>query len=327
MALATRRVFNSWLVGSAAVGLASSAHAQAAKPGPALPKLHIVIPANEGGGWDQTGRALGAAMLAAGAVTQVAYENIGGKGGTIGLARYVEKYDADPDALLISGMVMVGAVALQRPAVDMSRIAPLARLTSDYEVVAVRVDSPIRTAGDLIAKLRAEPAGVAIAGGSAGGVDHMFAGLLARAAGQAAALNYQPYPGGAEVVAAVESGKAIAGISGYSEFSEHIARGKLRAIGVSSRRPFQGMPSVQQQGVDAEIANWRGVFTGKAVPIERRAALVDALRRTVATDGWKQTIARNNWDNFWMEGADLKSFLELNQAMAGALTYILKLKS
>lgn len=328
----TRRIFTSWLAATAAGIAPASALAQAAKPAStaaaaAIPRLRIVIPANEGGGWDQTGRALGAAMMAAGAVAQIEYENIGGKGGTIGLARYVEKYDADPDAVLMSGMVMVGAIALQKPAVDMRRIAPLARLTSDYEVVVVKADSPIVTAKDLVARMRADPASTAIAGGSAGGIDHMFAGILARAAGNTSALVYQPFPGGAQVVSAVESGKAVAGISGYSEFSEHIASGKLRAIGVSSRNAFMGVPSVRQQGVDADLANWRGVFTGKAVPAARQAVLLDAVRRAVATDVWQKAIKRSNWDNYWMEGKDFQGFLDLDQSMAGVLTYILKLKS
>jgi putative tricarboxylic transport membrane protein len=227
----------------------------------------------------------------------------------------------------MSGMVMVGAVALQKPAVDMSRIAPVARLTSDYEVVVVKADSPIMTAKDLVAKMRSDPANAAIAGGSAGGIDHMFAGILSRATGNTAALVYQPFAGGAQVVSAVESGKAIAGISGYSEFSEHIASGKLRAIGVSSRNAFMGVPSVRQQGVDADLANWRGVFTGKAVPAARQAVLLEAVRRGVATEAWQKALKRSNWDNYWMEGKDFKSFLELDQSMAGVLTYILKLKT
>jgi putative tricarboxylic transport membrane protein len=327
----TRRIFTSWLAATAAAGMApASVWAQAARPAgaaAAIPRLRIVIPANEGGGWDQTGRALGAAMMAAGAVAQVEYENIGGKGGTIGLARYVEKYDADPDTLLMSGMVMVGAVALQKPAVDMSRIAPVARLTSDYEVVVVRGDSPVMTAKDLVAKMRSDPANAAIAGGSAGGIDHMFAGILARAAGNTSALVYQPFSGGAQVVSAVESGKALAGISGYSEFSEHIASGKLRAIGASSRNAFMGVPAVRQQGVDADLANWRGVFTGKGVPAARQAVLLEAVRRAVATDAWQKVVKRNNWDNYWMEGKDFQSFLDFDQSMAGVLTYILKLKT
>ena len=199
--------------------------------------LRIVIPANPGGGWDQTGRALGAALVAAGAAEQIEYENIGGKGGTIGLAKYAEKYNADPNTLLMGGMVMVGAVALQKPAVDLGHIQPLARLTSDYLVAAVAANSPIKTTKDLAEALRSNLRAVPVAGGSAGGVDHIFAGVLARAAkANPEGLVYKPFPGGSEVVDALLSGNATVGLSGYSEFSDAMAAGKLRAIGVSARR-------------------------------------------------------------------------------------------
>ena len=327
----SRRSFSAWIAASAAAAGGGHAalwpRAAHAADAPVSSKLRIVIPANEGGGWDQTGRALGAAMLASGAVGSVVYENVGGKGGTIGLAKYAEKYDADPDTILMSGMVMVGAVALQKPAVTMAHVAPIARLTSDYEVVAVKADSPIRTPKDLIAQLRADAAKTVIAGGSAGGVDHMYAGMLARVAGNAAALVYQPYPGGAQVVEALESGKAAAGISGYSEFSEGLASGKLRAIGVSAKRSFMGIPAVREQGVDADLANWRGVLTGKKVPAERRAVLLEAVRRATMAELWQKTIKRSNWDAYWMAGKDFESFLELDTAMAGPLIYLLKLKA
>ncbi|MBS0342398.1 MAG: tripartite tricarboxylate transporter substrate binding protein [Proteobacteria bacterium] len=313
------------MLGAGALGLGAVGRVRAQSA--PIARLRIVIPANEGGGWDQTGRALGAAIVASGAATEVAYENIGGKGGTIGLAKYVEKYDADPNALLMGGMVMVGAVALQKPAVDMSRIQPVARLTSDYEVLAVRADSPITTPKELIARLRSNPAGTAIAGGSSGGVDHMFAGMLARLAGNTASLVYLPHPGGAEVVESIESGKAAAGISGYSEFKDGIASGKLRAIGVSAKRPFLGIPSVREQGVDADLANWRGIFTGKAVTAARQRELVAVAQRAVQTDAWQKTLKRQNWDGSWMDGKDFQGFLELEQSMAGVMTMLLKLKA
>ena len=301
-----------------------AAWAQAAPP--LLGNLRIVIPANEGGGWDQTGRALGAAMLASGAVAQVSYENVGGKGGTIGLAQYAQKYNAAPDTLLMSGMVMVGAVALQKSAVDLRAVQPVARLTSDYEVVAVRTDSAIQTPKDVIDCLRTETGSTPVAGGSAGGVDHVYAGMLARVAGKAADLTYQPYPGGAQVVEALLSGKAAVGISGYSEFSESIASGKLRAIGVSSKRPFLGIPSIREQGVDADLANWRGVFTGKGVPPAAADVLLEAVRRAVAHDSWHKAIKRSNWDASWMEGKNFAGFLDLDISMAGVMIYLLKLK-
>ena len=116
--------------------------------------------------------------------------------------------------------------------------------------------------------------------------------------------------------------------TGYvsSEFSEAVASGKLRAIGVSSKRPFSGIPSIREQGVDADLANWRGVFTGKEVPAASARVLLDAVRRGVAHDTWSKTIKRNNWDTYWMEGKDFAGFLELEVSMASVMIYLLKLK-
>lgn len=93
-------------------------------------------------------------------------------------------------------MVMVGAVALQKPVVDMTRIQPIARLTSDYLVVVVPASSPIRSISDLAQRLRANPKEVPIAGGSAGGVDHVFAGVLTRGSqSNPEELVYLPFAG------------------------------------------------------------------------------------------------------------------------------------
>lgn len=318
--------------------LGSSAWAQsaatAARPAPAAkaPKLagtvRIVIPANAGGGWDQTGRALGAAMVAAGAADQVEYENMGGKGGTIGLAKYAEKYSNDPNTLLMGGMVMVGAVALQKPTVDMTHIQPLARLTSDYLVAAVAANSPIKTTKDLADALRADLKAVPIAGGSAGGVDHIYAGVLARAAkASPEGLVYKPFAGGAEVVEAVLSGNAALGLSGYSEFNEAIAGGKLRAVGVSSRRSVFGVPSFREQGLDAVMANWRGVFTGKGVPAARAAEMLAAVDAATHHESWLRTLKQNRWEPSWLTGKDLAEFMELDLTTARVMVYLLKLKA
>ena len=309
--------------------------APAARPAPAAAKpaklagtVRIVIPANAGGGWDQTGRALGAAMVAAGAADQVEYENIGGKGGTIGLAKYAEKYSNDPNTLLMGGMVMVGAVALQKPAVDMTQIQPLARLTSDYLVAAVAANSPIKTTKDLADALRADLKAVPIAGGSAGGVDHIYAGVLARAAkANPEGLVYKPFPGGAEVVEAVLSGNAALGLSGYSEFNDAIASGKLRAVGVSSRRSVFGLPSFREQGLDAVMANWRGVFTGKGVSAARTAEMLAAVEAATRHESWLRTLKSNRWEPSWLTGKDLAEFMELDLTTARVMVYLLKLKA
>lgn len=324
-------------LGLATLGGAVPAWAQTAKPAPATPakskaarlapKLRIVIPANAGGGWDQTGRALGTALVGAGAADEVEYENKGGKGGTIGLSYYAEKYSNDPNTLLMGGMVMVGAVALQKPAVDMGRIRPIARLTSDYLVVVVAASSPVRSIADLAARMRANPKDVPIAGGSAGGVDHVFAGVFTRAAGsKPEELVYQPFAGGAEVVQAVLGGKAAAGISGYSEFADELASGKLRAIGVSSKRAVFGIPSIREQGLDVDMANWRGVFTGQNVAEARQAEMLEAVKAAAGHESWQKTLKQNHWESSLLSGPSLASFIDFDLTTSRVMVHLLKLK-
>ena len=72
----------------------------------AQPSMKMMIPANPGGGWDQTGRQLATAMQSAKLVSGVQFDNKGGAAGTIGLAQFVNSAKGDPNALMVAGMVM-----------------------------------------------------------------------------------------------------------------------------------------------------------------------------------------------------------------------------
>ena len=63
--------------------------------------LKVMIGANPGGGFDQTGRSLGAAMIAAGSARNATFENKGGAGGTIGLAQFVNSERGNGSALIV----------------------------------------------------------------------------------------------------------------------------------------------------------------------------------------------------------------------------------
>lgn len=316
-----------WLGYSGAL-LATPLAAMASPPQRLGPQLRIVIPANPGGGWDQTGRALGAALTSSGTVDKVIYENIGGKGGTIGLAEYTKRYGSDPNSLLIGGMVMVGALALNKKSAELLQVQPLARLTSDYLVVAVPTDSPLANPKALAKAMRENLPALTIAGGSAGGVDHMYAGMLARLAkANAEQLQYKPFAGGNDVLQALLQKQVQVGISGYSEFREALQAGKLRALGVSSRRAMFGIASMRDQGLDAEMSNWRAVFTGKNLPAERAQQLLAAIDHASSQDSWKQALVSNNWNSSWQTGKALHEFLEVETSTAQLMTYLLKLKS
>lgn len=297
------------------------------KPAP-LPLLRIYIPGGTGGGWDQTGRALGAAMQSAELVQRVEYENKGGKGGTVGLADFVERYDRDPAALLVGGMVMVGALAVAQPKVTLAQVTPLARLTNDYMVLVTPADSRLTSLKGLTAELQKNLAGVVFTGGSLGGVDHMLAGMIVRLLRlDTGALRYEPTTSGTDALALLRSGKAQVAISGYSEFKTEIDKKSVVALAASSRRGLHGIASLSEQGVPTELANWRGVFAPGGIPEERKEALRQLVIRATETPAWRQTLTEKDWIAALLHGKDFAQALEIDQGIAAVVTLMLKLKA
>jgi hypothetical protein len=118
--------------------LVSIAALLGAKPVSAqIDTLKVMIGENPGGGFDQTGRSIAAAMQAAGVVRSASFENRGGAGGTIGLAQFVNTEKGNPNALIVTGAVMVGAIEMSHPPVTLKNGTPIARLFADAMVVVV----------------------------------------------------------------------------------------------------------------------------------------------------------------------------------------------
>jgi putative tricarboxylic transport membrane protein len=293
----------SLLVAFAASLIALAAHAQ--------PSLKMMIPANPGGGWDQTGRHLATAMQSEKLVSSVQFENKGGAGGTIGLAQFVNASKGDPNAILIGGMVMVGAIYLDNSPVNLSMVTPVARLTGEYEVIVVPANSPHKTMADLVKAFKANPGGVSWGGGSAGGTDHILVGMIAKAAGvDPAKINYVPYKGGGEAVAAIIGGHVTAGVSGVGEFAEQIKGGRMRALAVSSPSRSDGIATLKEQGLDVELANWRGVFGAPGITSQQRDALVKLVKAAADSASWKATLAKLGWSPIFLGGDEFKKFVD-----------------
>ncbi|HZA54124.1 MAG TPA: tripartite tricarboxylate transporter substrate-binding protein [Candidatus Udaeobacter sp.] len=283
--------------------MAIAAHAQ--------PSLKMMIPANPGGGWDQTGRQLAGAMQSAKVVSSVQFENKGGAGGTIGLAQFVNSAKGDPNALMMGGMVMIGSIYLDNAPVNLTMVTPIARLTGEYEAIVVPTNSPHKTMADLIKAFKANPGSVAWGGGSAGGTDHILVGLLAKATGvDPAKINYVPFKGGGEAVAAIVGGHVTAGVSGVGEFAEQVKGGRMRALGVSAPSRVDGIGTLKEQGLDVELANWRGVFGAPGIATPQRDALVKLVKAATDSAAWKATLEKFGWAPIFLAGDDYKKFVE-----------------
>ncbi len=116
----------------------------------AATNLKMMIPANPGGGWDSTGRALGKALQDAGVAAAVTYENKGGAAGAIGLAQFLNASKGDPNALMVMGQVMIGGIITGKPPVNVTSATALARLTSEYVVFVLPEASPLKTLKDVL---------------------------------------------------------------------------------------------------------------------------------------------------------------------------------
>lgn len=292
-----------------------------------LGALKMMIPANPGGGWDQTGRALAAALQSAKLVSSVQFENKGGAAGTLGLAQFVNAAKGDPNAVLIGGMVMVGGIILNKSPVDLSMVTPIARLTSEYEVIVVPAKSPHQKLSDLLAAFKANPGSVSWGGGSAGGTDHILVGLIAKAVGvDPAKVNYVPFKGGGEAIAAIAGGHVTAGVSGVGEFAEHIKAGRMRALAVSGPARQEGIPTLKEQGVDVVLGNWRGIFGAPGITTAQRDALVKAVKAATETPAWKETLQKTGWTPWFLGGDEFKAFLDEDIKRVGGIIESLGLK-
>ncbi|HUQ28391.1 MAG TPA: tripartite tricarboxylate transporter substrate-binding protein [Usitatibacter sp.] len=273
-----------------------------ALPAIAVDSVKMLIPANPGGGWDTTGRELGKAMTASGAVKNVQYDNKGGAAGAIGIAQFVNSAKGDPNAMMMGGMVMVGGLIQNKSAVTIDQVTPLARLTSEYEVIVVPTNGP-KTLKELLDKFKANPGSVSWGGGSAGGTDHILAGLIAKEIGvEPAKVNYVPFKGGGEAVSAIIGGHVTAGVSGLSEFMQHVKSGKMRALAVSSAKAIEGIPSLKEQGINVELANWRGIFGAPGINKAQRDELIKVVDAAVKSKEWKDALKRQDWDDFYLAG-------------------------
>lgn len=277
--------------------------------------VSVIAPADPGGGWDQTARAIGQVLTDTDLVGSAPVENIGGAGGTVGLASLAT--ESDPYTLMITGSVMVGAVETNASENRIEDMTPIAALTEEPLVVVVPADSPYETLQDLIDAMVAEGQGVAVTGGSAGGIDHILAGLLLTEAGVTpdevpSTLNYVANSGGGEALTMLLGETVQAGISGVGEFSESVLSGDLRALAVSSAEPAEALPDVptiRDEGIDVALTNWRGVIAPGDISDEERTALIDLVTELQAQDAWTETLSTNGWTDAFLAGDEFDAFL------------------
>ena len=282
-------------------------------------KLHFLIPAAPGSGWDGSARAAGLALQRAHIVEQVSYENLSGGGGGRAVARLIELGPRAHDTLLISSTPIL-IRSLQRTLPQSFRdLTPIAAIAAEYSTFAVRADSPIRDFKGLLAAYKKDPRRVATGGGSVrGNMDHLVAAMvLAAAGGPPRSLVYLPYDGGGRAVAALLSGEVQVISTGLGEVLELARSGKVRLLAVTSPTRLARLPAVPtvvELGVDVRFVNWRGLFAAPGLAAAERRLLGKRLHAMSESAEWATLRGRNAWEPLFVQGEPFARYLTLQEA-------------
>ena len=280
---------------------------------PAMADYTIIAPANPGGGWDQTARTMQTVMQEDGISKSVQVQNVPGAGGTIGLAQFASQNKGNPDALIVGGYVMVGAILTNNSPVSLKDVTPIARLTGEYEAVVVPAASEIKDMAGLIEKLKADPGAVSWGGGSAGGTDHIAVGLIAKAAGvDPTKINYIAYSGGGEALAAILGSQVTAGVSSLGEFEAQVKAGTLRLLAITAPERIEGVdaPTLKEAGLDVELQNWRMVAAAPGLSDEQKAKITADIEAMVKSENWQKQLADKGWMDTFLAGPEFDAQLD-----------------
>ena len=284
-----------------------------ASPVFALDTVKFMAPGSVGGGYDQTARVLGQAMVEAKTAKPPTFENKGGAGGTLGLAQFANGTKGDANALIVVGAIMVAAIEQNKPQITLKDVTPIARLFTEYNVIAVRDDSPYKTLDDLLKDFKANPSNIKWGGGSKGSIDHIGIAELASKMGVPVnKVNYVAFAGGGEVVAAVLGGHITVITGGYAELAKYVQSKQFRLLAIGAPNRVEGIdaPTLKESGYDVTIGNWRGVYGAAGLTPEQRKALTEAVLTATKSNVWQENVKTNAWSPSILTGDDFGKFVE-----------------
>lgn len=293
-----------------------------ATPAFALDTVKFMAPGSVGGGYDQTARILGKAMVEAGTAKSVTFENKGGAGGTLGLAQFANSTKGDPNALLVIGAIMVAGIEQNKPQISLKDVTPIARLFTEYNVLAVRKESPYKTLDDLIKDFKAKPTSVTFGGGSKGSIDHIgIAELAGKLDIPVNKVNYVAFAGGGEVVAQALGGQIKVITGGYAELGQYIKNGQFRVLAIGAPTRVEGIdaPTLKESGYDVTIGNWRGVYGAANLTPEQRTQVTEAVLGATKSKVWQDNVQLNAWSPSILTGDEFGKFVEEEQVRLRAM--------
>jgi putative tricarboxylic transport membrane protein len=272
--------------------------------------VEVVVTTGPAGAQDRTARTMQGILQQRQMIgVPVTVVNKPGGGGGLGLA-YVNQHQRDGHYLLTTSPTLLANHIVGMSTLTYTDVTPVAQLFSEYVGFAVRAESPIRTARDLIERIRKDPSTISASiSTSAGNHNHIAIGLMMKAAGiDLKRLKVVVFKASGESVTAVLGGHVDFLASTASNLVPFVNDGKMRVIAMASPTRLPGamanVPTWRELGIDAIGNNWRGVAGPKGMTPAQIAYWEGMLGRLVATEEWRQDIEKNLWVGNYMRSSE-----------------------
>ncbi len=310
-----------------AILVAATAAATAATWAPER-NVEIVVTTGPSGAQDRTARTMQAILQQRKILNvPVSVMNKPGAGGGLGLI-YLNQHARDGHYLLTTSPTILANHIVGISQLTYTDVTPLAQLFSEYVGFAVRADSPIKSARDLVDRVRKDPSAFSASiSTSAGNHNHIAIGLVMKAAGiDLKPLKVVVFKASGESVTAVLGGHVDFLATTASNLMQQASEGKMRVLAIAAPARLRGalasVPTWRELGVDAIGNNWRGVAGPRGMTGPQVEYWQAQLAKLVATDEWKSDIDKNLWVGNFMSAADSaaeykRQYAELKEVLTG----------
>lgn len=278
--------------------------------------VEIVAGVSPGGAQDRTARQVQRIIQEKRLInTSSLVVNKPGGGGTISLV-YMNQHVGDGHYLLVGSVPLLANHITGRSPLSHRDFTPIAQLFSEYVSLTVNVDSPLRTANDVVARLKADPQALSISVGTTyGNQNHVAVANMYRAiGGDARKLKVVVFSSTGDAVSALLGGHVDAVSSPPSTVAPYVEAGKLRMLAISSPQrltgKFANCPTWKELGLNVVVASDRGIIGPKGLAPAQVAYWEDVLAKVTASEEWKEDLNRNLWVDNFKKSAEAKAYLD-----------------
>jgi len=249
---------------------------------------------------------------------KVVVANKGGGGNSIATT-YLQKHQGRGDHLLLSGTAIATSYYTGRNPYGTVHLTPVVLMITEYIATAVKGDSPIKSAKELIAKIKKDPQSVAIGTASSrGNSNHQAIILAAQSAGiDPSAMKFVIFQSGRIGRTNLLGGHVDASQSSLGGFLKHHKKGKLRILAISSPKRLGGdakdIPTWKEQGFDVVVPNLRTLL-GPAKMTKAQTDYWDkVMEKTVKTKIFKKSLIKRQMKETFMKHAEFVPYMRAHE--------------